>query len=91
LRWRQDWKGGTDVNEIFIHVPDLADASEVRGWARSYQRIRQTRGSSLDKISGYHLRAYNESGTKLGDFDLGSEDDGYVEDHIYHSPNGYSY
>ncbi|MGW1267114.1 hypothetical protein [Streptomyces sp. NPDC002491] len=30
LRWRQDAMGGTDVNEIFIQVPDLADPLEIK-------------------------------------------------------------
>lgn len=43
-------------------------------------------------IRGYHLRVYNESGTNLGDFDLGNDaDEGHVEGHTYYSPNGYSY
>ncbi|NUR01421.1 MAG: RHS repeat-associated core domain-containing protein [Streptomyces sp.] len=89
LRWRQDWKGGTDVNEIFIQVPDLADPPAVKQWVRSYQNARR---GGIKSIRGFHLRVYNESGTKLGDFDLGSNaDEGHVEGHTYYSPNGYSY
>ncbi|MGQ4362621.1 RHS repeat domain-containing protein [Streptomyces sp. SAS_272] len=91
LRWRQDYKGGTDVNEIFIQVPDLADPPAVKQWVRSYQNVRVSRGSSLGKLRGFHLQVYNESGAELGDFDLGSQDEGHVEGHTYYSPNGYSY
>ncbi|MFJ9567934.1 hypothetical protein ACIRQQ_48975 [Streptomyces fuscichromogenes] len=93
LRWRQDnTAGGTDVNEIFIQVPDLADPPAVKQWVRSYQDIRVDRGSSLDKIRGFRLRVYNESGSSLGDFDLGNNaDEGHVEGHTYYSSNGYSY
>ena len=89
LRWRQDWKGGTEVNEIFIQVPDLADPPEVKSWVKSY---RSARRGGVKSISGYRLRVFSESGNSLGTFDLGDNaDEGYVEDHTYHSPNGYSY
>ncbi len=42
----------------------------------------------------FRLRVYNESGTKLGDFDLGSNaDEGHYDErtHTYYSSNGYSY
>ncbi|MFE9879299.1 hypothetical protein [Streptomyces sp. NPDC005784] len=89
LRWRQDWKGGTDVDEIFIQVPDLADPPEVKQWVRSYQDARR---GGVKSISGFRLRVFSESGNSLGTFDLGANaDEGYVEDHTYHSSNGYSY
>ena len=89
LRWRQDWAGGTEVNEIFIQVPDLVDSSEVKGWVRSY---RDARRGGVKSISGFRLRVFSESGDSLGTFDLGNNaDEGYVEDHTYHSPNGYTY
>ncbi|WP_329214328.1 hypothetical protein OG352_03885 [Streptomyces sp. NBC_01485] len=89
LRWRQDWKGGTDVNEIFIQVPDLADPPAVKQWVHSYQDARR---GGVKSISGFRLRVFSESGNSLGTFDLGANaDEGYVEDHTYHSSNGYSY
>ncbi|MEV0912003.1 hypothetical protein [Streptomyces hokutonensis] len=89
LRWRQDWKGGTEVNEIFIQVPDLADPPEIKSWVRSYQ---DTRRGGVKSISGYRLRVYSTNGNSLGTFDLGANaDEGYVEDHTYHSSNGFSY
>ncbi|MGY4981408.1 RHS repeat-associated core domain-containing protein [Streptomyces sp. 900105755] len=94
LRVREDVEGKMDVNEIFIQVPDLVDAREVRGWVRSYQKGRLHHGSDLEKISGYHVRVYTESGSKLADVDLGVDADGghYDEStHTYYSSNGYSY
>ncbi|MFJ9381567.1 RHS repeat domain-containing protein [Streptomyces sp. NPDC101455] len=92
LRVREDVEGAKDVNEIFIQVPDLVDAREIKGWVRAYQRAREKRGSNLDKVRGYHVRVYSESGSKLADFDLGSNaDEGHVEGHTYYSSNGYSY
>ncbi|MFJ9347944.1 hypothetical protein [Streptomyces sp. NPDC101237] len=94
LRVREDVEGKMDVNEIFIQVPDLVDAREVRGWFRSYQKGRLHHGSDLEKISGYHVRVYTGSGSKLADVDLGVDADGghYDEStHTYYSSNGYSY
>ncbi|MFC4033368.1 RHS repeat-associated core domain-containing protein [Streptomyces polygonati] len=92
LRVREDVEGKMDVNEIFIQVPDLADAREVKGWVRAYQKTRVHHGSDLEKVRGYHVRVYTESGSKLADFDLGIDaDEGHVVDHTYYSPNGYSY
>ncbi|MEX3101812.1 MULTISPECIES: RHS repeat-associated core domain-containing protein [unclassified Streptomyces] len=90
LRWRQDWKGGTEVNEIFIQVPDLADPPAVKQWVRSYQSARR---GGVKSITGYRLRVYNESGDSVGTFDLGTDSDGgYVDkNHTYHSSNGYTY
>ncbi|WP_316785204.1 hypothetical protein [Streptomyces sasae] len=75
-------------------MPDLAEAPEIKQWVRSYQKIRVQRGSSLEKLRGYHLRVYSESGSSLGDFDLGSNaDEGHYDEstHTYYSSNGYSY
>ncbi|MFD7999557.1 hypothetical protein, partial [Streptomyces mirabilis] len=73
LRWRQDWAGGTEVNEIFIQVPDLAEASEVKGWVRRYQNARR---GGVKSIRGFRLRVYSESGTDLGSYDLGTDSSG---------------
>ncbi|WP_416974090.1 RHS repeat-associated core domain-containing protein [Streptomyces sp. 4F14] len=92
LRVRDDVEGSQDIDEIFIQVPDLTDAREIKGWVRSYQRARERRGSPLDKVSGYHVRVYSKSGSKLADFDLGvNADEGHVVGHTYYSSNGYSY
>ncbi|WP_123978857.1 RHS repeat protein [Streptomyces sp. Ag109_O5-1] len=94
LRWRQDWAGGTDVNEVFIQVPDLVDASEVKGWVRQYRNLRIKNNGGLAKVRGFRLRVYNESGDSLGNFDLGTNaDEGHYDErtHTYYSSNGYSY
>ncbi|MGA5318953.1 hypothetical protein ACPCIU_00800 [Streptomyces seoulensis] len=52
LRRRQDWKGGTDVNEIFIQVPDLADPPVIKQWVRSYQKARRGGISSVREPAG---------------------------------------
>ncbi|MBZ3917408.1 RHS repeat-associated core domain-containing protein [Streptomyces acidiscabies] len=92
LRWRQD-NFGSDVNQVFIQVPDMVDASEVRGWVRSYRNLRIKNNGSLDSVRGFRLRVYSESGESRGTFDdLGDYADlGHVEGHTYYSPNGYSY
>jgi hypothetical protein len=76
LRWRQDWAGGTEVNEVFIQVPDLVDASEVKGWVRKYQNLRIKNNGGLDTVRGFRLRVYSESGTDLGSYDLGTDSSG---------------
>ena len=92
LRWRQDWAGGTEVNEVFIQVPDLVDASEVKGWVRQYRALRIKNNGGLASVRGFRLRVYSKSGDSLGTFDLGNNaDEGHVEGHTYYSPNGYSY
>ncbi|WP_329352003.1 hypothetical protein OG226_41850 [Streptomyces sp. NBC_01261] len=82
LRWRQDWAGGTEVNEVFIQVPDLVDASEVKGWVRQYRALRIKNNGSLDSVRGFRLRVYSKSGDSLGNFYLGNNaDEGHVEGH----------
>ncbi|MEU2617526.1 hypothetical protein ABZ642_05060 [Streptomyces sp. NPDC007157] len=94
LRWRQDWAGGTEVNEVFIQVPDLVDASEVKGWVRNYRNLRMKNNGGLNSVRGFRLRVYSESGDSLGNFDLGNNtDEGHYDErtHTYYSSNGYSY
>ncbi|RPE38621.1 hypothetical protein EDD90_1529 [Streptomyces sp. Ag109_O5-1] len=81
-----------EVNEVFIQVPDLVDASEVKGWVRNYRNLRMKNNGGLDSVRGFRLRVCSESGRSLGNFDLGNNaDEGHVEGHTYYSPNGYSY
>ncbi|MFD7999559.1 hypothetical protein [Streptomyces mirabilis] len=42
-------------------------------------QLQKSRRGGIKSVSAFHPRVYNESGTKLGDFDLGSEDEGHVE------------
>ncbi|MGW7824871.1 RHS repeat-associated core domain-containing protein [Streptomyces puniciscabiei] len=93
LRWRQD-KFGTDVNEIFIQVPDLADPPAIRRWVGNWQKSRVGNGSTLGKLRGFNLRVYNESGTDLGSYDLSEQvpdDGGRYNGGEYTSGNGYAY
>ncbi|WP_405988067.1 hypothetical protein [Streptomyces sp. NBC_00986] len=92
LRVREDVEGEMDVNKSSFRSPTWSMLGRSKGGSAPIRKAACNHGSDLDKIRGYHVRVYTESGSKLADFDLGIDaDEGHVEGHTYYSPNGNSY